>query len=110
MNRKGDNTGNTVKAAILGSSSVGKTAIVDVLKGHEFTPGYLPTVAGAFSVWQTKVGDESVRVNVWDTAGQEKFRSLTANYYRDANIVLIVYDITSKFSFQDAAGEVFLNC
>ena len=56
----------------------------------------------AFSVLQTKVGDELVRVKMWDTAGQEKFWALASSYYRDANIILIVYDITSRSSFKDA--------
>lgn len=102
-----------IKAAVVGSSSVGKTAIVDCLKKHEFNPIHLPTVAGAFCIWQTKVGEQDVRVNVWDTAGQEKFRSLTPSYYRDAGIVFIVYDITSRYSFKDAASwleEVKQHC
>lgn len=45
------------------------------------------------------IGDQTVRLQIWDTAGQERFRALTPSYIRDADVVVMVYDITSKKSF-----------
>lgn len=103
----------TVKVALVGSQSVGKTSIVKVLNKMDFNTAYKPTIAGAFTVWNTKVDNRDVKIHVWDTAGQERYRSLTPSYYRDANYIILVYDITEHDSFNDLKGwydEVCSNC
>jgi small GTP-binding protein len=55
---------------------------------------------------EEKIEDKVIRVKIWDTAGQEQYKSLTRNFYRNSNGVIIVYDVTNKSSFEKVAEWV----
>lgn len=86
----------------LGDSSVGKTCISTRFVRDEFTDFQEPTIGAAFLTKEVPVGDKIIRFEIWDTAGQERYRSLAPMYYRGASCAVIVYDITSKDSFNGA--------
>uniref|UniRef100_A0A4W4F9H5 RAB37, member RAS oncogene family n=2 Tax=Electrophorus electricus TaxID=8005 RepID=A0A4W4F9H5_ELEEL len=68
----------------------------------KFIPGsFSATVGIGFTNKDVTVGDARVKLQIWDTAGQERFRSVTHAYYRDAHALLLLYDITSKSSFDN---------
>jgi len=91
------------KMVLLGDTNVGKSSIVLRLltnKFNEFSTS--PTVGASFSTHNVSLADRIVTFEVWDTAGQEYYRSLMPLYYRGAQVAIIVYDITSKASFMNA--------
>lgn len=86
------------KLVLLGSSSVGKSSLALRYVKNEFK-SVLPTVGCAFFTKEVASGGVSVRLEIWDTAGQEKYHSVCHLYFRGANAALLVYDITKKDSF-----------
>jgi len=72
----------------------------------EFTEGQETTIGAAFLTKNVFLEDANVRIEIWDTAGQERYRSIAPMYYRQAQAGLIVYDITSRDSFDGAKSWV----
>lgn len=89
------------KLVLLGSSSVGKTSLVLRYMKQDFS-NVLPTVGCAFFTKVVDLGSSSLKLEIWDTAGQEKYHSVCHLYFRGANAALLVYDITRKDSFHKA--------
>ncbi len=92
------------KVVLLGDSSVGKTAIIKRYTQDEFDEYTVPSFAAQYTSKNvtTQAADgtpKSLRLNIYDTAGQERYRAMTPIYYRDATAVLLVYDVTSEHSF-----------
>jgi Ras-related protein Rab-2A len=87
------------KYIIVGDSSVGKSCLMLRFTDNRFKPDHDITIGVEFGSKLVKVGKHSVKVQIWDTAGQETFRSIARSYYRGAVSVLLVYDITNKDSF-----------
>ena len=87
------------KIIFLGDQSVGKSSILNRFYQDEFEPDYQATIGLDFHSKNTEINGENIRLLLYDTAGQEKFKSLIPMYIRDANIILVVYDITIKDSF-----------
>jgi len=92
----------TVKLVLLGDSRVGKSSVVIRFVKNEFDQYKFPTIGATFLTQSVAVGDYLVKFEIWDTAGQEKYRSLAPLYYRGASAALIVYDITNRESFDNA--------
>ena len=89
-----------VKAILIGDVAVGKTSIAHCAVGHEINDIYQPTQgADAFRVELKNENQEDVIIRLWDTAGQENFRALVKTYFRNASIVFLVFDLTSRESF-----------
>ena len=91
----------TYKVVVVGSSGVGKTAIVQRLVDKSFSDDGQPTIGVEFKCFTTKIGDDSVKLNIWDTAGQEKFRSVSKAYFRNAVGAVLVYSLNDRDSFDD---------
>lgn len=87
---------------VLGDSKVGKTNIVGQFTENQFDAESKPTIGVKPTNKITQVGSSTVKVNIWDCAGQERFRA-PVNYYYNVVAVLLVYDITSRKSFEDAS-------
>lgn len=85
----------TFKIVVIGDTSVGKTSLVTRFAHKRFISHVSSTVGASFTSYNLDVDDEKIRLNIWDTAGQEKFRSMVSMYYRDAEYCLIVFDITN---------------
>nr|CAH8872492.1 unnamed protein product [Trichobilharzia regenti] len=103
----------TFKLLLIGDSCVGKTSLLIRFKDGIFLKGsYISTVGIDYKIKTIKTNDQLVRLQIWDTAGQEKFRSLTKSYYRDTSAVLLVYDMCKKDSFihiKSWMGEINAN-
>eukprot|EP00026_Physarum_polycephalum_P015983 Phypoly_transcript_16799.p1 GENE.Phypoly_transcript_16799~~Phypoly_transcript_16799.p1 ORF type:complete len:207 (+),score=29.15 Phypoly_transcript_16799:108-728(+) len=93
------NFDNLFKFIVVGSSGVGKSSILLQFTDHEFHSTHDSTIGIEFGVRMLTVDGHKVKVQIWDTAGQESYRSIAANYYRNAQAALLVYDITDKDSF-----------
>jgi small GTP-binding protein len=89
----------TFKFILVGDSSVGKTAICKRFCQGQFDQDEPQTVAVEFDSKVVQVGDTKVKLNIWDTAGQEKFRSMTRAYFRSSAGVFLVFDVTNRTSF-----------
>lgn len=89
-----------LKIILVGDVSVGKTSVLQRYINNNFKDDYTCTIQAE---QKTKIINEdsntSIRMDIWDTAGQEKFRSLTRQYYRDSQGAIIVFDITKKTTF-----------
>nr|XP_002748751.2 ras-related protein Rab-37 isoform X3 [Callithrix jacchus] len=92
----------TGKVMLLGDSGVGKTCFLIQFKDGAFLSGtFIATVGIDFRNKLVTVDGMRVKLQIWDTAGQERFRSVTHAYYRDAQALLLLYDITNKASFDN---------
>ncbi|KAJ8012440.1 hypothetical protein DPEC_G00042790 [Dallia pectoralis] len=90
-----------VKMVLLGSSGVGKSSLALRFSKDEFK-GTSPTVGSAYLTQVVCLSDVTLRFEIWDTAGQEKYHSVTPLYYRGAHAALVVYDISKRESFTRA--------
>ena len=87
------------KLIFLGDQSVGKSCILNRFMNDTFTEEYQATIGLDFQSKNVQIDGQDIHLLLYDTAGQEKFRSLIPMYTRDANIILLVYDISSQDSF-----------
>ena len=99
-----DDNAKTCKVVLLGESGVGKTCIIARFINNTFEDNIMSTT-GASYAGKTMSFDElngqSIKFEIWDTAGQEKYRALTKIFYKDAGVAILVYDITRKESFAE---------
>lgn len=87
------------KLVFLGDQSVGKTSILTRFMYDTFDTTYEATIGIDFLSKTMYLEDRAVRLQLWDSAGQERFRSLIPSYIRDSSVAVVVYDITSRSSF-----------
>ena len=89
------------KIIFLGDQGTGKSCILNRFVDDKFDENYQATVGLDFQSKNVKIDNQDIHLLLYDTAGQEKFRSLIPMYTRDANIIMLVYDITRKESFNN---------
>ncbi|CRL05844.1 CLUMA_CG018870, isoform B [Clunio marinus] len=88
------------KVVLIGDCAVGKSCIVTRFKtGNVFTERHTNTIGVDFSMKTITIDNKRIKLQIWDTAGHERFRSITSSYYRSAHGVIIVYDITKRNTF-----------
>ena len=90
---------NIIKLILVGDSGTGKTNLINVAAGFDFDTGTVTTTSCSYVQKIMKKDNEQIKINLWDTIGQEKYRSLTKIFVKDSKIVIFVYDITKKESF-----------
>ena len=90
-----------IKVTLIGGSGVGKTCIIRRYYDNEYVENPASTCGGSYSAKQLKINNKIIQIDLWDTAGQERFRSLGKHFYKDAYIVILVYDITNRKSFDE---------
>ena len=89
------------KYIIVGNSGIGKTSIIEsFIDKKNFNENLQSTIGVGFYSKQIKLNDLSLKIHVWDTAGLERFFSITKNYFRETSVVIICYDITNINSFK----------
>lgn len=88
------------KVVLIGNTSVGKSCIIHRKTRNQFSNYSEPTIGAAYSNIPINIDDKTINLNVWDTAGQERYKSLAPMYFRGARVAIIVFDITSKESFE----------
>ncbi|KAJ9184362.1 hypothetical protein P3X46_004094 [Hevea brasiliensis] len=98
---------------LIGDSGVGKSSLL-VSFISSSVEDLSPTIGVDFKVKQLMVGGKRLKLTIWDTAGQERFRTLTSSYYRNAQGIILVYDVTRRETFTNLsdvwAKEVDLHC
>lgn len=87
------------KFVIIGSSCVGKSSILKRFADDEFEDSYISTIGIDFRFKSVVIDESFIKLQIWDTAGQERFRGITKSYYKGAQAIILVYDITNPKSF-----------
>merc|ERR1719373_1405030 len=88
------------KLVLLGDASVGKSSILMRFIQNKFSEGIETTVGACFSTKTIESRNRQVKFEIWDTVGQERFRSLAPMYYRGASGAVVVYDQTKPVTFE----------
>ena len=92
----------SIKVVLLGESAVGKTSIITRFVENKFKQDVMSSLSANFISKKVEIGkNQFIKFDIWDTAGQEKYRALTKIFYQDSKIVILVYDITNKNSFNE---------
>ena len=89
------------KLIVIGDSGVGKSCLTNNAVKNIFNEAYNATVGFEFFTFNIKINDKVVKLQIWDTCGQELYRSLITNFYRNSSLAIIVYAINSKETFED---------
>ena len=89
------------KVVVVGDCEVGKTSILKKLINDEFKSDYTPTKGYEFNICLIKVNNMTIKLQIWDTCGEENYRTILLNLYRNSNFGILVYSITSRQSFNN---------
>ena len=88
------------RVVMLGSTSVGKSTLIDYIVKGIYNPLASPTTTGSFFEYKSE-GPNPKTIHIWDTAGMERYRAMNSVYYREAIGALLVFDLTNKESFEE---------
>ena len=88
------------KIIVIGNSGVGKSSLSIQAARHTFAENYFATVGVEFFTMNIKLENKVIKLQIWDTCGQEIYRSLISNFYRNSSLAIIVYSITDASSFE----------
>ena len=94
------------KLLVVGESGVGKTCMLLRFADDNFEENFLSTIGVDFKVKLITVNDKKVKLQIWDSAGQERFRNITASYYRNCSAIIIVFDITNHDSYDKVSDWI----
>ena len=89
-----------IKVTLIGESSVGKTSIINRFTKNSFSQELESTLGANYSQKKITLHGKKLRLDLWDTAGQEKYRAIGRHFYKESYIVCLVYDITNLDSFE----------
>ena len=87
------------KVLLLGDTDVGKSSLILRYTEETFNSKLVNSIGVDFKMKKKEIDGKIIKVQIWDIAGHERFRSITYSYYRGANAIIIVFDITDKKSF-----------
>ena len=91
---------NEIKVILLGNPGVGKTSLINTCVGLSFSEKYESTSSSSYMRKDFNINNKKYLIDLWDTAGQEKFKSITKIFVKGSDIVVFVYDITDDNSFK----------
>ena len=93
---------NVYKLLLLGDSTVGKTCFLIKYTDQSFQDIHMATIGLDYRVKTMKLkNNKEVKIQIWDTAGQDRFRSITKNYYKGSHGIILIYDITNRRTFEN---------
>ena len=95
-----------LKYIIIGDAAVGKSNLLLRYVHGQFKPEYQLTIGVEFGAKNIEISNKIFRIQIWDTAGQESFRSITRAYYKNSVCAMVVYDITSRDSFNNVMSWI----
>ena len=90
-----------LKITFVGDAGVGKTSLIEQLINRKFSQEVPSTIGGGNFIKRITINQKKCQLSIWDTAGQERFRSLSKIYLKNSNIVIYVYDITKRETFDN---------
>jgi len=89
------------KVEVVGDLEVGKTSILKRLTKNEFSQEYNPTLGYEFSPYLVKINNQIIKLQIWDMCGNDNYRSILLNLYRNASVGILVYSVCSRKSFNN---------
>ena len=92
-------SGINLKILLVGDSAVGKTTLILKYVDGKFSDSHITTIGVEYKDKEITVNDRKINLQIWDTSGQERYRSITKNFYRNAHGILFVFDVTNQTSF-----------
>ena len=96
-----DEDSQEIKTILVGMSGTGKTNIINAMTNQPFDSNKISTLTSTFIEKVIEINKKKYSIELWDTAGQEKYKSLTKIFLKDSKIVIFVYDITTQESFEE---------
>ena len=90
-----------LKILIIGDSNVGKTSILLQYTSNFFQETHIATIGVEFKLKEIMLDNIEYKLNIWDTAGQERFKAITKSFFKAADGIVFVYDVTNKPSFEN---------
>ena len=100
MDSEGDNVP-PVKVIFVGDAGVGKTQIINRISNKPFSEAYEPSIGVDFMSKNILFRGQNIKLQMWDTAGQEKYKGLIPSYVRKSSIVFVIFDVSTKTSFDN---------
>jgi len=88
-----------IKVILVGAVQTGKSCLLMQFTENKFRPSYDVTIGVEFGAKEVKINDTPVKLQIWDTAGQEAFASITRSYYKGSHVICVVYNISNRDSF-----------
>ena len=101
-----------LKCVLLGETAVGKTCLIDRFVNNKFKPNFVSTMVGCYSskdIFYEKL-NRKIKFEIWDTAGQEDYRSINKIFYQNASVAILVFDITRKGTFEELKNYWYKEC
>ena len=89
------------KMIVIGDAGVGKSCLTNRAAKEKFLSDYSPTVGFEFLTFNTTIENKIIKLQIWDTCGQELYRSLITNFYRNSSFAIVVYAVNSQKSFDN---------
>ena len=89
------------KVIFIGDSDTGKSSLSQRIAYDSFNPTYIDTIGVDFFIKYIKISGKIIKLQMWDTAGADRFRSITKSYYKGSNIIFLVYDVANLNSFEN---------
>ena len=89
------------RVIIVGDTGVGKSCLLLRFSEDRFNENHDVTIGVEFGTRTLKIDDQAIKLQIWDTAGQESYRSITRSFYRRADGVILVYDVTARHTFEN---------
>ena len=92
---------NEIKIILIGEPGTGKTCLINVATGNQFNENSESTLLSTYVTKKMVINDKEYALNLWDTAGQEKYRAMTKIFTKNSKIVIFVYAINNKNTFEE---------
>ena len=90
-----------IKCLMIGSSGVGKSSILERYSSNIFHNHFITTIGVDYKIKNILLDNYNIKLQLWDTASQERFRCITTSYYRNSHIIIVCFDITDTYSFNE---------
>ena len=87
------------KVLFIGNSSVGKSSLILRFTDKTYTDSYISTIGVDFKIQTIKINNKIIKIQIWDSSGSERIKTITSSYYRNSNGIFIAFDLTDKSTF-----------
>lgn len=94
-----------LKIVLIGDPGVGKTSIINRIVTNNYEENYVTTLGMDLKTKNMLISQKQIKLNIWDTAGQEKFRSMSSMHYKGTDLVICVFDLTDRKSFDSIIND-----